>query len=307
MEKKVSVIIPFYNGVDWLCEAVQSALDQTYKNLEIIVINDGSPENVDDFLKKYGDKIIYKYKKNGGPASARNLAMQIATGDYFAFLDSDDVWLPDKTKKQIAFMEQCNAMWSHTGFYYWKPENNSLKTVDIYNNYDDVYLQSFVSLKISTPSIVINKKCFEEHPEFSFPQNMRYGQDSKLFQMLSKYYPIALLCEPLMKIRLRGTNTNTRALIRISLKSSAYYEIKQNTNNEYERITPTVKFIYSIYALYDNFFIWIDKKIKVPYNTKEFLAKCLWSIPFIIERIYVKYIVFKNKKNKKYRLDYKSK
>lgn len=74
MNKKVSVIIPFYNGVEWLSEAVQSVLNQTYNNIEIIVINDGSPENIDGFLKKFGDKIIYKYKENGGAATARNLA-----------------------------------------------------------------------------------------------------------------------------------------------------------------------------------------------------------------------------------------
>ncbi|MDY5738280.1 MAG: glycosyltransferase family A protein, partial [Candidatus Onthomorpha sp.] len=68
---KVSVIIPFYNGVDWLCEAVQSVLDQTYKNFEIIVVNDGSPEDVTKFLEKYGDKIIYHKQINQGPAAAR--------------------------------------------------------------------------------------------------------------------------------------------------------------------------------------------------------------------------------------------
>ena len=66
MEPLVSVIIPFYSGVEWLCEAVQSVLDQTYKNFEIIVVNDGSPEDVTAFLERYGDKIVYFKKENGG-------------------------------------------------------------------------------------------------------------------------------------------------------------------------------------------------------------------------------------------------
>ena len=102
--KKVSVIIPFYNGITRLSEAVQSAINQTYNNLEIIIVNDGSPEDVSDFLEKYGDDIKYFYKENGGPASARNFAIQKATGDYIAFLDSDDIWLPTKTEKQIQFI-----------------------------------------------------------------------------------------------------------------------------------------------------------------------------------------------------------
>ena len=105
MDKKVSVIIPFYNGVNWLCEAVQSVLDQTYKNVEIIVVNDGSPENVQSFLDKYGTLVNYNYQENQGPAVARNLGMHLATGDYLAYLDSDDVWVPTKLEKQIGFME----------------------------------------------------------------------------------------------------------------------------------------------------------------------------------------------------------
>ena len=70
---KVSVIIPFYNHVEWLCEAVDCVLAQTYKDYEIIVVNDGSKENVDEFLEKYGDKINYYFKENGGAATARNM------------------------------------------------------------------------------------------------------------------------------------------------------------------------------------------------------------------------------------------
>ena len=64
LEKKVSVIIPFYNRVDWLAEAVQSVLAQTYQNIEIIVINDGSMEDISDFLFKFGRNILYCYKEN---------------------------------------------------------------------------------------------------------------------------------------------------------------------------------------------------------------------------------------------------
>lgn len=122
---KVSIIIPFYNNAEWLVEAVESALNQTYKNIEIIIVNDGSKEDMTSFLQKYQKHIIYQYQENKGAASARNHAMSLASGDYFAFLDSDDIWLPEKLEKQVSFMMKTEAMWSHTNYFYWSPESNS--------------------------------------------------------------------------------------------------------------------------------------------------------------------------------------
>src|SRR5690554_960556 len=114
MNPLVSVIIPFYSRSDWLEEAVESVLNQTYDKIEIIVINDGSKENLNKFLKKYGKKIIYYTQENRGPGAARNQGMKIAKGKYLSFLDSDDLWLSNKTERQIFFMEKENVVWSHT-------------------------------------------------------------------------------------------------------------------------------------------------------------------------------------------------
>lgn len=294
MEKKVSVIIPFYNGVDWLCEAVQSVLDQTYKNFEIIVVNDGSPEDVSPFLDKYGDKIIYRYKENGGAATARNLAMSLATGEYIAFLDSDDIWLPTKTEKQIAFMEEIGAMWSHTGFYYWYPEKNKLKLIKNYFDYDNIYDQIFISVKIATLCVIINRRVLIDHPEITFPIEYIKAQDTKFFQKMSKIYPIALIKEPLSKVRMRGNNTNLQAIIRFNFRAKEYMNLKKSTDS----IPKMILFIHSIYFFYSNIFGSKSNK------TKELIAKCLWVLPFIIERIYLKYILIVNRKDKKFKLEF---
>lgn len=111
--RKVSVIIPFYQHMDRLTEAVESVLQQNYDNIEIIVINDGSPEDISDFLERFKGKIIYEMKPNGGQATARNRGIEIATGDIIAFLDSDDMWLPQKLFVQVKAMEMSNAIWSY--------------------------------------------------------------------------------------------------------------------------------------------------------------------------------------------------
>ena len=287
--KKVSVIIPFYNGVEWLGEAVQSILDQTYKNVEIIVVNDGSPENIQPFLDKYGDKIVYRYQENQGPAVARNLAMSIATGDYLAYEDADDIWLPTKLEKQIGFMEQNGFMWSHTGFYYWWPETGKMKLISNKYDYDDIREQMLVSFKMVTPSVVVHRRTMEEHPEINFPPELRKSQDTAYFSSLAQYYKVALVQEPLVKIRMRSDNSNHQVLLRFEKRAKAYLENK-------EKFSPTMRFTGKIYVFYHKLFGTKRGALK------EFIGKCLWTFPYAIERIYVKRLVKKNKKDKKYLL-----
>jgi glycosyltransferase involved in cell wall biosynthesis len=106
MNPKVSIIIPVYNGSNFLKEAIDSALVQTYKNLEIIIVNDGSNDNgaTERIAKSYGDRIKYYKKKNGGVATALNFGIEKMTGEYFSWLSHDDMYYPGKIEKQIAFL-----------------------------------------------------------------------------------------------------------------------------------------------------------------------------------------------------------
>ena len=104
MEPKVSVIIPAYNKFEFTIEAIESVLNQSYKNIEIIVVDDGSTDNTSDIKEIFKEKIIYKLKKNGGACSARNLGMKICTGDFIAHLDCDDIYTKDKIKNSINYL-----------------------------------------------------------------------------------------------------------------------------------------------------------------------------------------------------------
>jgi glycosyltransferase involved in cell wall biosynthesis len=99
----VSIVIPVYNGSNYLKDAIDSALAQTYKNIEIIVINDGSTDNgaTERIAKSYGNKIKYYPKQNGGVASALNFGIKKMTGDYFSWLSHDDMYKPDRTAKMV--------------------------------------------------------------------------------------------------------------------------------------------------------------------------------------------------------------
>ena len=102
---EVSVIIPTHNRARLVCKAIESALVQTFRNFEVIVIDDGSTDNTADRLAGYGARIKYRHQTQRGRSAARNHGIIIANGRYCAFLDSDDMWLPDTLERQIAELE----------------------------------------------------------------------------------------------------------------------------------------------------------------------------------------------------------
>lgn len=104
----VSVIIPAYNTARYIGEALDSVFDQTFRDCEVIVVNDGSPDTADleAVLQKYGNQIRYFKQENRGPASARNTGMRHAKGQFLVFLDGDDIWLPDFLTDMLDFLEK---------------------------------------------------------------------------------------------------------------------------------------------------------------------------------------------------------
>lgn len=103
---KISIVIPAYNASNYLAEAIDSALAQTYSNVEIIVVNDGSPDNgaTAKVAAKYGDKIRYFEKPNGGSSSALNMGIANMSGEWFSWLSHDDLYLPEKLETQVRYI-----------------------------------------------------------------------------------------------------------------------------------------------------------------------------------------------------------
>jgi len=101
----ISVIIPTYNSAKYLPEAIESIFNQNYERLEIIIVDDGSTDNTTEILVPYQDRVIYHYKENGGPASARNFGLEMAQGEIIGFLDADDIWPSNKLSLQLSHLE----------------------------------------------------------------------------------------------------------------------------------------------------------------------------------------------------------
>lgn len=119
MDELVSVIMPSYNTALYIEETIQSVLDQTYKNWELLIVDDCSTDDTDEVVQQFlCDKRIHylKNEENSGAAVSRNRALREAKGRWIAFLDSDDLWIPDKLRQQINFMEKKNYHFSYTEY-----------------------------------------------------------------------------------------------------------------------------------------------------------------------------------------------
>ena len=169
---KISVIVPVWNVEDYIDKCLDSLVHQTLKDIEIIVVNDGSPDNSEEIIKKYEKKyksIKYVVKKNGVLSDARNFGLKYATGEYISFVDSDDWLVPDaiRTLHDFAVRNQCEIV--QAGFYYaysdrlefdnrWVNENTSPYVLDNFNAIAELVKQqivkNFVWAKIYERSIV---------------------------------------------------------------------------------------------------------------------------------------------------------
>lgn len=283
LQVKVSVIIPFYSNVKWLEQAIDSVLDQTYNNYEIIVINDGSKENVEPILQKYEDDVNYYYKENGGPSSARNLGIEKAKGDYIAFLDSDDLWLPQKLEVQLKKMIDSGCKWSYCAYSTFGDGKESV--YDITGCGRDI-VQRYNSPNIATPSVMIEKKLLDDHPEFRFNVNMRYGQDSFMWLIINSDYPILAIHDIMVKVRMRGNNAAKRARVQLQARGYLWEYRKQNKEQLIDKFHLSL-----LYRLASEFCVLGDKIIKkispVCNNESiiEFISKVLFVTPWLLFKI----------------------
>lgn len=118
MNDLVSIIMPSYNTGEYIFDSINSVINQTYTNWELIIVDDCSNDNTDEIIKRFNDSRIkyLKNKENCGAAVSRNRALRKAKGKWIAFLDSDDLWLPIKLEKQINFMEKNGYSFSYTNY-----------------------------------------------------------------------------------------------------------------------------------------------------------------------------------------------
>lgn len=197
----VSAVIPTYNRAHLVGRAIQSVLNQTYQDFEIIVVDDGSTDNTEEVVKSFNDpRIRYiRHDQNRGGSAARNTGIKMARGEYIAFQDSDDEWLPEKLEKQMRVFENAPAEVGvvYTGF--WRIEGDRrtyIPSDKISQKEGNIQGELLKGNFVTTQATVLKKECFEKAGMFD--QRLPRFQDWELFIRISKYYEFKCIDEPLV-------------------------------------------------------------------------------------------------------------
>lgn len=210
MHPLVSVVIPVYNGNNYLRDAINSALNQTYDNLEILVVDDGSTDDTWDIIQSYGNIIHGFHKENGGVSSALNLAIEHMNGEWFAWLSHDDLWSSDKIEKQIEYLkEHPDLHMCYTGYStidefghiitgtngVWYQKGSDVRHM-LYSNY------------INGITILVHRDCFDTVGKFD--ESLRYVQDYDMWIRIMLNYQVGLLPLRLAQSRIHLNQTGVK-------------------------------------------------------------------------------------------------
>ena len=250
--KKVSVIIPTYNRADFLKITLDSVLRQTYPSIEVIVVDDGSPNNDTELLcKQYKNINYFKIENSGGPMVPRNYGFKKSTGHYIAFLDDDDVWLPTKIEEQVNILENnpdyglvhsyCQVIDAHgnpTGDIVGKPG-----TLDV--KHGDVSKKMIGNWTLMTATPLIRRSVIEEVGLFNTTMPPA-GEDVEFWTRCSFFTMFYYVDKPLALYRIHNHNISktTKAYINLPLylKKIINTKIIRNklTNSEYNKLLQNV-------------------------------------------------------------------
>lgn len=279
---KISIIIPAYNAAKYLNCAIESALNQTYKNIEIIVINDGSNDNgeTENIALSYGEKIKYFNKANGGVSSALNLGIKKMTGDYFAWLSHDDIYMPDHLEKHIEHLKiyGTEEVITFSDFNIIDENSNEKYRQTVIcglhcYNYKLSKIKPEYSLlqgEINGGNVLIPKKAFETCGLFN--EKLRISQEREMWSRLMKNYTFMNIPYITVSIRVHSnqvTNTNanilketneTRLNIIDNLDEDVIIKLEKNRYNFYQTME-------KYYIRHDLTFLQNEMRIRKENNT----------------------------------------
>lgn len=215
----VSIIMPSWNTGRFIAESIQSVINQTYKNWELIIVDDCSTDNTDEVIAKFNDNRIrcFKNEKNSGAAVTRNKAIREAKGEWIAFLDSDDLWFPEKLEKQINFMKRNGLVFSYHDYIKIDEDSNLLniyvtgpEVVDKQRIYNHDYIGCLTFMYSAKIMGLIQIKDIKRHNDYA------------ILIKLCKKANCYLLKENLAQYRIRK---NSISCVKLIKKLKSHYDL----------------------------------------------------------------------------------
>lgn len=253
----VSVVIPTYKRPDMLGRAIDSVLNQTYDNIEIVVVDDNDEDSeyrkeTEEFMDKYADNdnLVYlKHTENKGGSAARNTGIKTSEGEYIAFLDDDDIWVNTKLKKQIEVFKNNNNL----GLVYCRMYSFKNNTGEVYHKKKiklvngSIYTDMLEMNYIGTPTALVKKICFQKVGLFDIELLSR--QDHDMFLRISKNYDIDYVDEFLVKF----SSHDNKISRNINSKEKGWKIFLSKWENELNEFPKEKK------KLYDNYYFEMAK------------------------------------------------
>ncbi len=196
MHPRISVIIPTYNRASRLAQAIESVLAQTFQDFELIVVDDGSADDTLQVVRRFADRVRYIRQPHRGVSAARNTGIRHGRGEWLAFLDSDDRWLPHKLERQMAALEQTGRKICYTDEI-WIRNGCRVNPRRRHRKYDGwIFVHCLPLCIISPSSVVIHRRVFETVGLFD--ETLPACEDYDLWLRITARYPVTFLQEPLI-------------------------------------------------------------------------------------------------------------
>ncbi len=291
---KISVILPVYNAALYLKEAVNSIINQTYTDWELIIINDGSTDNSQEIILSYTDRRIkyFENENNLGLISTLNKAINLCSGEYIARMDADDISFAERFSKQVNFLDQ-NADYGMCGSFAHIINNQGNTTGKIIHVTENDYLKVnlLFSVPFVHPSMMIRKEILEEN---LFDKEYLHAEDYDLWTRIARKYKVANIPDFLLKYRWHGSNvsiTNSEKQERVKNKiikrelnlldlspNEEEFYLHKVSFSQFDSKTTQEKEIFENFEGLDKWFSKIIEanKTKQFYNNKA-LVEFLWS------------------------------
>ena len=221
----ISIIIPVYKNIFYLKESLKSAINQTYKYTEIIVVSDGNDKKdlkkIKNIIKSFKKKIkLLIIKENCGVSNALNVGIKKSKGDYIAWLSHDDLFLKDKLKKQISMMVNMNYSICSCDFYSLKLNKIYKKSLSL-NYYSNFKKSLFLFDKLHGCSLLIKKNCFANVGYFNC--NLKHVQDYDMWLRLANIYNICHVSEPLFISRIHFAQNSKLFAVDAQVEKELFY------------------------------------------------------------------------------------
>ena len=195
-----------YNGQDYICDAVKSILNQTFRDFEFVIINDGSTDKTEELLTSFSDPriIVIKNQRNQGRSRSRNVGLTIAGGEYIAHMDADDISLPDRLEKQVKFLDQNpNVGAVGSSWYLIDADGQEIGIVEAENGEEVVHFTCH-------GSVLIRRECYEKVGYYR--EAFQYSQDFDMWLRIIEAYNMMNLKEPHYKYRVKSNSAHKNLL-----------------------------------------------------------------------------------------------